>query len=492
MASGPTGASDDRPMVPTTTAPPEDVGIGATGAPVPPEIVAQDSVIGSTTAPIETKPMQLQPPAPAPTTTPQVPPQTGLDTFTPPGPQTVETRDQRTQVQSGTPVNPFIQTEIKIARMAQQEALADEAQIRADVAKRSADAEEDRQAALKQEQLVQENAAERRRLALEAEMKRIRDAQKELDDNSTPPEESVGTRIARAIAISLGEFGKAFAGGSNGALAIVEADRANKLQVWKAQYHRLSGKVANAQNLYAQLRQKGLDDQTAEAAVIQKLNDRYAGAIKAVAARSESALVKTQAERAAAALQERNLQEDQKLWQGAQRTFTTVVDAKRVTKEGGADTKTKGDLIKLANDDEYIKRYRSTSTALSRFEDLVKGGAEGAALADFIAGKGGLEQGSFGPNFIDLMKKRSIFGQGVEKLRAMFAGGVDPGLLKDIKNGLAMETMTSLQKARPAIKFFRNEFHRAGIDPSMVTGGETSDEQAAAAGATRSTYQGRQ
>ncbi len=474
MASGPTGASDDREFVPTN--PPDEVVVGPVGGPpMSPQDAALEAAVGATTTPVVV-PQQVQPQA-APVVTPPQQQQIDPAPFTPPAPQVVNV--------GGVPVNPAILERTQDARAEELNAMANVAAIDADAQKKIAEAEAEKAHKIETERLVQENAAEQRRLAADAEMNRVRAAQKELDDNSQTPEESVGERIAKAIMIGLGHFGKALSGGGeNGAMQVIEADRARKMQTWKAQYQRLQGKVANAQNLYAQLRQRGLDDQQAEAAALQRMNEQYASVIRAIAAKSKSPMVAELAKAQEARLMQQHAEADQVLWQRAQGKPTLV--------GGEAKPEDQAKLIKAAADDDFIKRYRSTRTALDRFEDLTRGGADGAAVADFIAGKGGLEQGSFGPNFIALMKKRSLFGQGVEKLREAFAGGVDPQLLKEIRTGLAMETATSLTRATRSIKHFQRAFHRAGIDPGMVVGGETSGDAAAAVGASPSAYQGRQ
>lgn len=394
--------------------------------------------------------------------------------FTPPPAQVVRV--------PGAPVNPALQADIQQARAEQQSAIAKSATIEAETQNKLAAVEAERAQKIENERIVAENAAEKRRLAAEVEMKKIRDAQKELDEIA-PPEDSTGTKIGKMFGIMFSAFGSAIAGGSNKALDFIEQDKASKLTAWKAQYARGQGKVANAQNMYAQLRQRGLDDQAAEAATVQKLNERYASIARRVAAEGGGPRVLAEADRVIAAMREQNKVNDRVLWERAQGTTKVI--------PGGAPVETQNKLLKAVDDDKLIAGWREKSGALSKFENLVSAGADGAALADFIAGKGGLEQGSFGPNFVEMMKKRSLFGKSVEQLRETFQGGIDPAILKDIRTGLALETAAALQRAAPRIKHYRRTFNQAGIDPAMVTGGESSADAAAEVGATPSAYQGK-
>jgi hypothetical protein len=168
-----------------------------------------------------------------------------------------------------------------------------------------------------------------------------------------------------------------------------------------------------------------------------------------------------------------------------------VTDEKTVTKEGGADTKTKNDLIKAAEDHEDIKAWKSSRRAMDQFQDLVKSGADGAAIANFIAGKGGLGQGSFGPAMVEFVDKMGWAGKKVEELRTIFGDGVRPELLKKIGTGLAAQTGTGFLRASKAIKHYTTEYRRAGINPDVLTGGQTSSEIAEQVGAAPAAYQGR-
>lgn len=446
-------------------------------------------VFGSGTAeaaPPATPVVQNEPPlvpvaAPVATPAPVVEP-----AFVPPPPQTVKQSETRTQIQGGVKLDPKIEAEKVQARAAQATAIANATEAEADALKRIAAAEKEHADRVATEHRRQEADALEQRKFTDEQLARVKAARDAVPEK--PPEDSVGTKVARGIAYALNVFGRAL-GGSVDVHQVIEQDKANKLNAWKAQYERSKGRIVDEQNIYALLRQQKLDDTQAGLVTIQRLNDDYGSLIRAEMAASKAPLVIEQGKAKLEALRQENLAIDQKLYGDAQARWTQVRDER--SKTGGVDVENKSKLIKLANDDDYIKRYRAASAALARFRDLVTAGADGAALANFIAGKGGLEQGSFGPNFVELLKKRSVFSSAAEKVRSGIVGGVDPGLLKDLENGLAAELATATQEAKPSIQQFRRDFASAGIDPALVTGGETSATAAAEAGAAPSSYQGK-
>ncbi len=405
--------------------------------------------------------------------------------FVPPPPQTVKQSETRTQMQGGVKLDPALIAESQDARAKKAEATAKQTEIEAEAARKVAQIEEDKAQAIALERVAQENARRERNKYADEQLQIIRDAQKAADADKLPEENKLG----QLIGIALGGLGRAM-GGAMDVNDILAKDRANKLNAWKTQHERLRGRVADERNVYSLLMNKNMTADQAEAAAIQRINEDHASLIRGAMAESKAPILAEQGAIKLQSLREENAAIDQKLHTDAQSRWTQIKDDKEKT--GGVDVEDRSKLIKLAQDQDDIKRYRGTRAALSKFQDLVRSGADGAAIAEFIAGKGGLEQGSFGPNFVALLKKRNIFGQGVEKLRETFKGGVDPALIRELETGLAAQQATALQAAKPAIEQFKRDFRAAGIDPQMVIGGETSAQAAAEAGATPSAYQGKQ
>jgi len=403
-------------------------------------------------------------------------------------PRTVQTTDERTQFQSGRKLDPTIIAQTMEARADQSAAMSEQASIQAKAEERVAIVEQERAAALARQEEERKQKEQDRQEAQAAEMQKYRDAQAELD-KIQDPKEGVGTKIGYSIAILLGGFGQAL-GGQNNVNQVIESDRAQRLNAWKAQYARTQGKVASAGNLYALARQQGLDATSAEALATQQLNKGYDAQISAIAARSKAPATLMAAEAARARLAESDAMTDQQLQQNAQGVATRIVDKKAVTKVGG-DSEQQLKLINGAQDNEDIKAHRVSRAALDRFTALVKSGADSAAIADFIAGKGGLGQGSFGPVMVNFVDKLGLAGRTVEQIRSMFSDGMRPELIKKIGDALAAQTANLREQASPVISYYEQEFRQAGIDPRIVGGGKTERERESAAGASDATYQGK-
>lgn len=475
----PTGAQVVLPMNPNAA--PVSGPISLEGQPVLPPM-QEKPLLGQTAAP----------PLVDPATVHAQPSVSQEQPYQPPGPQTVSTTDARTQIQMGQKLDPELQAQLHASQAAEFGAVARKNEIQAATDEKLAAVEQRRaedEARLRQAQ--EKAAAERKRIADEHAQK-VADAQKEADAVKGPEAEGIGTQIRNRIALALGAFGAGLTGGPNHAAQAIAADREEKMQAWKAQYARAKGKVDSAQNLYALFRNKGLDEESSEALAIKNLNDGYSTIIRGQLAGSKAPLEIANGEAELERIRQGNLAQDQRLQQAAQNQVTRVIDSKSVTKAGGADTKEKNELLSQVDKDKPIQDYRAKSEFLSRFNNLVKSGADALAVGSFIAGKEGMDQGSYGPSMQAMLKKYSWLGGGLEKAREALKGGADPEFVKQIGNAIALDSARAQTKAADRINYFKREFHQAGMPPSMVIGGETPTEAAAQAGAIPSTYQGKQ
>lgn len=434
--------------------------------------------------------MQLVGPSGLPPMPPPSAPQVAAPAFAPPGPTTATTSDAHSTFTAGHQVDPALQSQIHQSQAAENNAISQKTAIQAQTEEHLARVDAERARVEDEKRKADEAAALQRKAILDEHAQKIVDAQKAADEVALPAEETVGQHVLRAIALGLGAFGASVHGGPNMAAQVIDADRAKKMQTWKAQYDRAKGKVDSAQNLYALFRNKGLDEQSAEALSAKNLNEHYESAVKSEMAQSKAPITLADGQAVIENLKQHNLAQDQALAQAAQGTFSKTVDAKTATKVGG-DSKEQKDLSEMARDDEYLKKYRLAQSAHGRFVDFTKAGATGAAFTDFVAGKGGMDQGSFGPAVQAMIHKNGWWGQNVEDIRAKIHGGVQPEVIKELSTALAIDEARTRQAAAPAIRQYRSAYARAGMDPDMVTGGDTADEAAAAAGATPSGYQGR-
>lgn len=432
-------------------------------------------------------PVVASPPPVAATGSPVVQPEPG---FVPPGPQTTQTTDSHTQITGGVHVDPVIQAEKHLSQAAQLDAISEKTDLQAKAEKDKAEIEQRRAAEIADRRQQEQAAAKRNADVANHFAKQVADAQKSVDEIKAPPEESVGTRIGNAIALALGGLGAGLTHGINQAAAVIAANRDAKMTAWKAQYERAKGKVSGSENLYSLYRNRGLDDQAASALATKNMNDDYDAQVRAQMAQNASPIVIANGNAALEETRQKNLAADEQLKEAQQNHVTKIVDDRSVTKTGG-DNKEQKDLLDSARTDEFLTKYRLAKNALGRFQDFVRADATGAAFTDFVAGKGGMDQGSFGPAVQAMMHKNGWWDQGVENIRAAMKGGVQPQIIKELGNALAIDATRTRAAASPAIGHFQRAFSQNGLDPRMVTGGETTDEAAAAAGATPSAYQGK-
>lgn len=293
------------------------------------------------------------------------------------------------------------------------------------------------------------------------------------------PEPQGGERVINSIAMALGAFGASLTGGPNTALQIIEGKINRKVAAQKAELDKKGKSVDLEKNQLAFLMSRGLDLRQAEAAMRQVGYEEAQQELATVAAKYGGDQATGAAAKMSQDLEARKLaaMADQEA-AAKGRTQTQTVTKNVSTAPSRGDLK---DLQEMVLKDPALKQYRDSKTANDRFRNLREAGAEGSALADFIAGDGGLKQGSFSPTMIEILKKRGLFGQTVENLRSKFAGGVDPTLLNEIQAGLEANRGTAAARAAPSIQMFRG----MGAPDAMVIGGQTSDDVAAQLGGKR-------
>lgn len=291
------------------------------------------------------------------------------------------------------------------------------------------------------------------------------------------PEPSGGQKAIDGLAAMLGAFGSGLTGGPNAALQTIENRINRRIAAQRADLEKNKDRVNLERNQLAFLLNKGLDDRQAEAAMRTLGWEEAQQDMKLVAAKYGGEAVAQQATQMHQALDAKRIDSMAEQEVASQNRSQSQSVTKNVsTAPKMSDLK---DVQEMVLKDPTLKSYRDARTAVDRFRNLRAAGADGAALADFVAGDGGLKQGSFGPSFTEMLKKRGLFGQTVEDLRAKFAGGVDPKLLDEIDAGLSANLGTAATRAAPSIRTFRE----MGAPGAWITGGQTADDVAAQLGA---------
>lgn len=299
-AVGPDGASDTQPVVAMNTPPPVDDTIGQTTTYVPPEIEAEQSVIGSTAAPVVTKP--VPPPAPAPTEQPAADPaavKAAVDTLVeqaqqpgaqqPAGPTTIEAT--RTTHEVGKPMSPELKA--KQEKAFEQEKEAALTQLDVDLARSMA--EQDLEIA-KQKKLAdlakrQEAEAAAERAALKSKMDDFDTAIAEykahssIDPDRYKKRLGAGGRAKNAIALFFSTLGSGLARTPNYVAQAIDREVELDLRAQEAEIAKYKGAVDLAGNQVQFFRQRLQDGTAARLAAKASLYEELKAAADAELAR---------------------------------------------------------------------------------------------------------------------------------------------------------------------------------------------------------------
>jgi len=262
-------------------------------------------------------------------------------------------------------------------------------------------------------------------------------------------DQSTGDKVLAAIAIGLGGLGAGMTGkGGNGALDVINNAITRDSERQKSQFEQLKATLGEAQALKAS-KLNGMSN--VEAAFALSDAGKYDAALK----KAESMLAKQgvpaaeiQTNQVVAGLTQKRNTELLKAQQSLRATKTTQVQEQIVKAQPvpGATPKDAQEEIQ-ANVD--FKAFKERRAARDNFKGFVKTGATGAALADFLAT--GMKQGSFGPEMINILSKRSLIDQAGEVVRNKVEGDYSPALMRTIQDGLNAQYAVSERNAKPVI-----------------------------------------
>lgn len=118
--------------------------------------------------------------------------------------------------------------------------------------------------------------------------------------------ERVGKSLMAGIAVGLGAIGSKMAGGPNLAANILDQKVKNAIDQQNAEYAKLGDKAVGQQNIIANLRQQGLDQNQAYSVAKAQLLDETARKVEQIAAASKSDMVKVRADQLLAELKQKS------------------------------------------------------------------------------------------------------------------------------------------------------------------------------------------
>lgn len=179
-------------------------------------------------------------------------------------------------------------------------------------------------------------------------------------------DKGTGARIIGALAMGLGAMGAALTKGSNGAAALIESAINRDIAAQEKEIEVKKDRVNMQDNLIAQLRQRGLDDEQSVMAAKQILLEKVNGQIAVSASKYKSDDAKAQAEQIMGENQAKIAGIEQNAFQQAQRKVTT----NSVTQEQTKPMVTPDQLAKM--DEDKRKRWVPGAQALAATEDDAK------------------------------------------------------------------------------------------------------------------------
>lgn len=243
-----------------------------------------------------------------------------------------------------------------------------------------------------------------------------------------------GARVMAGISIALGAVGSALTKGPNYALDIIKNAIDNDLAQQQANYNKLRGTLEGENTLYGQLKQRRLDDLQAFQMAKKTRLDQAALQVEAASEKVSDAEAKNKAAMIANALRQEGAKAMMAATQGLKTTVQTQVKA--APGMAPKDVIDSRSAFEKRVNEGPLGAAMQAELALRKFRDIVKAGASEAALVDFVASRGGLQQGSVAMEFVNGLNKMGLADMGMDTIRGWVKGGSAPILIKKIENFL--------------------------------------------------------
>jgi putative IMPACT (imprinted ancient) family translation regulator len=300
-------------------------------------------------------------------------------------------------------------------------------------------------------------------------------------------DKSTGDKVLAGLAVALGGLGAGMSGDKqNRALDIIQKNVEQDFERQKANFMQQKGVLdearrggeAGRQALADQLRLLDLS----KAAAYESLADRYS----ALATRRGVPAAQLEADKVQLGLRQKAIDSKQQFEQGLRKSVTSNV-VTQINQEVAKPASLVNEDVKKAQDEfqanEDFKGWKEKRKALDSYKALREGGADGAAVADFIAT--GLKQGSFGPEMVNILEKKNLVDKAGNVLRENIVGGYNPKLLESLGNGLVASEAKARQRAKPVIERSKQVAKSAGLPADYFAGTEAEAAAATAPAAAQ-------
>ena len=276
-----------------------------------------------------------------------------------------------------------------------------------------------------------------------------------------------GARVLAGISMGLGAIGASITKGPNYAMQIIENAISSDLALQKAKYEKLKGTAEAQQSLYGTLIKAGLEEYQAD---LTAYNIRAKQGIEKIDAMKsqvtdQQAVAKLDALKAQ--LQQQIASKQMEATKGLE--IKTVTETKPIALPTAKDIATAGKEIEEYAAKTPIKEAADAYQGFKEFKAAVAAGATPQAIAAFIAGPKGLGQGSYGPQFDQMLKSAGLVDRTVEGITEFLAGGKSDTLVKSIGNFLEARSIEAGTRAKDYLPEFEALNQRAGRPADLYT-----------------------
>ena len=276
-----------------------------------------------------------------------------------------------------------------------------------------------------------------------------------------------GARVLAGFSMALGAIGSSITKGPNYAMQVVESAINNDVALQKAKYEKLRGTFEGQQTLYGTLVKAGLEENQAD---LVAYNIRAKQGIEKLDAMKsqvtdEQGIAKLDALKAQ--LQQQIAAKQMEATRGLE--IKTVTESRPIVMPTAKDQASAGKEIEEYASKTPIKEAADAYQGFREFKAAVAAGATPQAVAAFIAGPKGLGQGSYGPQFDQLLKDAGIVDRTVEGITQYLAGGKSETLVKSIGNFLESKSIEAGTRAKDYLAEFERLNERAGRPADLYT-----------------------
>lgn len=312
---------------------------------------------------------------------------------------------------------------------------------------------------LKQEDLAAKREADFK--AIDDEIKGKADAVSKFEFKDYFADKGLFQKAMLGIAAGMGQYSSTVSGGPNTAVTIIQNAINQDFQKQKATLDKLQQEYINSKGL------RGITQEKYDR-LSDDLKVAHAGALsKAGDIIKEKVIVNVKQPEIQQKLNENVLKLKEQansmaleLAEKKKKQVTTQTQTQTdVVQVGGLDPKKAKEVQDYEKGSEAIKSYQAAKSIAADFKEL----PDEVALAKFIAGSGGLGQGSFGPEFINAMKKRGLVDEAGEYIRGKFSGGLDPEFKSELQTALNRQVVRKAKEAQSEIAVVNQMRKQSGM-----------------------------